>query len=201
MSPSSDPCRAACRPRLPARLRTRRRSAFTRAMSSRMLKGLVTYSSAPISRPSTRSSSSDFAVSMRIGVQGFFSRMRLQTERPSIFGSIRSRMTSECPPPSAFWSPARPSLARSVRNPRSRRFMATTSPISRSSSMIRIVPPWPDRRVSSVPSLLAPAADSFIPRPPSTNVRVNVGGKQMGKDPTAQPLLDAPTGGATYSRP
>ncbi|MOA66597.1 hypothetical protein D3C78_1934180 [compost metagenome] len=47
---------------------TRRRLAFTRAVSSIRLKGLVMYSSAPIVRPTTLSVSVPFAVSMMIGM-------------------------------------------------------------------------------------------------------------------------------------
>jgi len=71
---------------------TRRSMAFTRAINSRIENGFVMYSSAPSSSPTTLSTSSSLAVSIRIGTV-VSRRSARQTSNPSSFGSITSRMT------------------------------------------------------------------------------------------------------------
>ncbi|MPN01666.1 hypothetical protein SDC9_148877 [bioreactor metagenome] len=66
--------------------------AYALAASTFKLNGLVTYSSAPYSKPRSLSSSCDFAVSIMTGTSDF-SRKISQTRRPSISGSMISRKT------------------------------------------------------------------------------------------------------------
>src|SRR5271169_466204 len=87
--------------------------ARTRAMSARPLNGLVTKSSAPASKPFTRSSTSERAVTMMTGMCSVAGSdlMRRQTSKPSISGSITSSKMMSGFSASIFASASNPSAA------------------------------------------------------------------------------------------
>src|SRR5215467_6802849 len=115
--------------------------ASTRARSARGENGLVRYSSAPASRPRTRSASWVAAVSITMGVRAKASSRRSwrQTSSPVSFGICTSRRIRSGFSRRATRSASAPSEASTTRTSASSRVKRTRSRMGGSSSTMRIV--------------------------------------------------------------